>query len=289
MPNGGTLYVFLHGLSVVAERANDLLVVLPKVPGHVYKAGNWLAETQIAPAGVLRLRGVRPGNVAFSQTNFCIHLPGTSLTRRKRAASLLLPRPKEILGLLLAENTPYVARTKSGALTFDSLATVPVLVYDYGDENEVLLEGHYWETSPIGASTSLHIISTSEEQEGQEHEEETEDVLHRVLRNYPGVEYRSNPRPLAAAWIDPLSPMRPGFGKLQTPNVSLRVQGEHVIEGTTGKLAFALAELEYPTLRLARLARLGRLKRGKLPIGSLWRSPDPIFERLSNCGTITTP
>ena len=287
MPNAGTLYLFLHGLSVVAERANDLLVVLPRVPGHVYKAGGWLAETHIAPRGALRLRGVEPGNATFSKTNFCVHLPGTSLTSRKRAASLLLPRPKEILGLLLAENLPYVARTKRGSHTFDSLAGAPVLVYDYVDENEVLLDGHYWEPCPIAGSISLHIISTSEEAEGQEHEEETEDVLHRVLRDYPGLEYWS-PRPLAASWVDPLSPLKPSFGKLQTLNVQLRPQGEYVVETTTGNLAFALAELEYPTLRLARLARLGRKKRGGLPIESLWRDPDPIFERLSNCGTITT-
>jgi len=295
------LYVFLHGLTVVADRGTELLVVLPKVPGHVYKAGSWLAETDIAPGSKLRLLGVKAGNVTFAQKGFCIYLPDSSLTTRKRAASLWLPRPKEILGLQLTQNTPYVARTKrsgpSGILMFNGLSSVNVLVYDYADENEVRLEGHYWETCSTGGSTSLHIISTSEEPEGQEHEGETDDVLNEVLRDYPGIEFWAGPRPLsapfvalqrpmAAPWVDPLGSAGSPFGILRTPNVQLHPKGEHIVEVQGDKLAFALAELEHPTLRLLRLGRLGRLKRGKLPIENLWRDPDPIFERLCNCGTL---
>jgi hypothetical protein len=178
---------------------------------------------------------------------------------------------------------------------FPQLATMQILVYDYDDENEVRLQGHYWEPGPTShvdqtatptttSSMSLHIISTSEEPEGREHENETEDVLHEALRDYPGLEYKQ-PRPLPATWVDPL-----GYkAQLQTPRVSLDVQGEHIVELPSKKLAFAQAELEHPTLRLARLARLGRLKRGQLSIESLWRDPDPLGERTSNCVGIGSP
>lgn len=296
MPTSGSLYIFLHGLSVVADTANQLEVVLPLVQGHVHRAGNWFAETTIAPRSVLRLRGVNSGTMSFSQTQCSVHLPGISLTSRKRAATILLPRPKEILELLLAEDPDYVAQTKRGStLKFKRLATVQVLVYGYSDENEVQLDGHYWESCPVGGSTSLHIISTSEEPEGKEHEESTEDVLSQVIRDYPGLEYKF-PRPLSAPFIDPegssLQPVgAPGplvgsFGTLKTSNISLVAKGDHVEEEVTGKFAFAQAELEHPTSRLARLARLGRMKRAGRPIEALWRDPDVLTERITNCVSI---
>src|SRR5260370_6252060 len=55
----GTLYVFLHGLTVSRERWNMLEVVLPRVSGHILKAGSWLAETPLRNEGLFQLRGVR--------------------------------------------------------------------------------------------------------------------------------------------------------------------------------------------------------------------------------------
>src|SRR6266403_1838855 len=52
------LHVFLHGLTVTEERWDMLEVVLPKVSGHVLKAGSWLAETPLRNEGLFRLRGV---------------------------------------------------------------------------------------------------------------------------------------------------------------------------------------------------------------------------------------
>jgi hypothetical protein len=262
------------------------VVVLPDVPGHVHKAGNWLAETTIANRHVLRLRGVLSGNMTFSQTDFTVRLPETSLTSRKRAATLRLPRPQGILGLLLAKDQDYVVRTKrpSNISEFKSVATMQVLVYDYQDENGVFLDQHYWEPCPSGGAMSLHIISMSEEQEGQEHQDETEDVMNEVLRNYPGLEYKY-PRPLAGTWIDPRSP---SYGSLESGPIGLIAQGEYIVESGSGRLAFAQAELEPFTLRFARLGRLGRLKRANRPIGSLWRDPDPLGDRVSNCITIAT-
>jgi hypothetical protein len=299
MAVGGSLYVFLHGLTVLTEKAGHFVIVLPDVPGHVHKAGNWLGETVIRHENLVRLRGVSSGGMSLSLTKSTIHLPGTSLTSRKRAATFWLPRPKDLLELLVVTHPAYVVKTKTRTApqTFTQLATMQILVYDYADENEVRLDGHYWEPGPTShteqqaaggsvttSSTSLHIISTSEEPEGQEHENETEDVLHEVLRDYPGLEYQ-HPRPVPPTWIDPL-----GYkAQLRTPRVSLDVRGEYIVEMPSSRLAFAQAELEHPTLRLARLARLGRLKRAQLSIGSLWSEPDPLGERTSNCVGIGSP
>src|SRR5207253_2239588 len=58
----GTLYVFVHGLTVGHQVGHHVEIVLPSVPGHVCRAGSWLMETDIAPGSTLTLDGVTHGN-----------------------------------------------------------------------------------------------------------------------------------------------------------------------------------------------------------------------------------
>jgi len=47
---------------------------------------------------------------------------------------------------------PYVARTRGLAQTiFNALSSVQILVYDYDDENDIVLEGHRWEPCSTAA------------------------------------------------------------------------------------------------------------------------------------------
>jgi hypothetical protein len=281
----GHLYVFFHGLAVAHSGATDFEIVLPQVPGHVQKAGSWLAETSIADKSVLHLRGVTGGNANFSPDNV-IHLPNTSLTSQKRAATLWLPKPQKILELLHAKVDPpnpndHVALASNGK-TWSDLATIHVFIYEYPDDNQVFLEGHYWQPSPNGGAISLHIISTSEEPEGKEHENKTEDVLFQVLSGYPGIQY--NHKWVPASWIDPSN--RGKYGDLG----QLKAQGEHCVEiAAPNAFAFSLAELEHPTLRMARLALLGRLHQSDRRIADVWGLPSPLGDRTSNCMMLVTP
>jgi hypothetical protein len=290
----GRLFVFLHGVTVSSPRGNDLRIVLPLIPGHVQKAGAWLWETEIARDSVLRLKGVNQGNRTFLPTDPIIFLPNVGVTGRKRAATIWLPLPEDILCLLLAAPWPptpsnpnppnFVARTKDPVPTiFGALSSVQILVYSFIDENEVVLEGHRWEPCATGGAISLHIVSTSEEPEGKEHEDETEDVMHEVLRDYPGLEF-STPRPLAAPWFDPAHPNYGSLGVLS----QLHHQGEYFLTGAN-EFAFAKAELEHPTSRALRISRLGRLKQGKRLIEPLWYDPDFLGERPCNCVSVATP
>ena len=287
------LYVFLHGLTVVRQQGNALEVVLPKVPGHVQRAGGWLAETDIVNPDLF-LEGVQAGPTQLPWDGM-LYLPGTTLTSLSRAATLHLPAPREVLGLLCACPTmppypppvplplaqDYVVRTKTGGLVFTRVPSVHVLVYDYNDENEVFLEKHFWQPCSNDGAMSLHIISTSLEQEGQKHEDETESVMSQVLQNYPGLEFKRNPRPLAAPWIDPQHPYY--------NNNSLYPEGDHMLERASGPYAFALAELEHPTARMLRLERLGLMVRSQRSIAGLWSDPDVLGDRVCNCATTGTP
>ncbi|HEU4389431.1 MAG TPA: hypothetical protein VFV34_16625 [Blastocatellia bacterium] len=291
MKNPGTLYVFLHGLTVVAQRGSQLEVVLPRIPGHVYRAGNWLSEAEIGYRSVIRLRGVKRGTESFVQKSFVIHLPDCSLTFRRRAATLWLPMPRDILGLRRVRTTSggfIVTRIDTGGGQ-DEVAIVQVLIYDYDDENEVVLEGHpVWEPASLAGAISLHIISTSEALEGEEHERVTGDILGRVIRGYHGFAFAKPTSP--PDWRDTKNGdyglMTDAAGTVSP--TGLKPSGEHIVTGD-GKYAFAVAELEDFRPRITRIGRLGRLKQEKRPIEGLWDEPDPLGEETSNCVTYSIP
>lgn len=286
----GTLYVFLHGLSVVRQRGSKLEIVLPRVPGHVYKAGAWLGETEITRRSVLHLRGVTPGTKSFADAHFTIDLPDCSLTSEGRAATLWLPKADLILRLRRATvpTTPFptpppvpprgrfvVWRNDKVNIGWESVATSIVLRYDYIDEDQVVLDGHHsWEPAAVGGAMSLHIISTSENVETEQHTLDTAEALRRVIRGYPGVTFAIPVIP--PDWRDVNNPNYGDLGDLEP-------QGEYIVRRRGGSLAFAQAELEDFRPRMTRLMRLGRLKQEKRPIEGLWRSPDPLGEETSNC------
>jgi hypothetical protein len=182
----------------------------------------------------------------------------------------------------------YVVRTKTGGLVFKQVPSVHVLVYDYSDENEVRIDNHSWEPYSNDGAISLHVISTSLEREGQAHEDATENVMGQVLQGYPGLEFKRNPRPLAAPWIDPKHDFY--FYKPVPPVPPLIFpEGDHMLERASGRFAFALAELEHPTARMLRLERLGMMLRSQRSIAGLWSDPDVLGDRVCNCATTGTP
>ena len=293
MSRSGSLYLFLHGLWVAREVGNNLEIVLPRVFDHVYKAGSWLAETPIESDRELKLIGVAPtGTDTFSERNrkakdafgteLMVSLPDCSLTSKKkfRFATLTLPRPLRILQLLnvkpIADGN--VVRRDDNAVQVEKewkrIATVQVLIYDYPDENEVALDGHYWEPCTTDRAISLHIISTSEGPISLAHEDETSRVLRKVIQGYPRLIFE---RPLfAPAWVDTKN-----LGDL---GPSLKATGNQFITtATEQRFAFSQAELEYISARATRLGRLGRIKQQGRPLDAVWHEGDPLDDRLSNC------
>jgi len=294
----GRLYLFLHGLTVIAERKgtpgtpDTFEIALPTVPGHVYKAGDWLAETTIENGNTLELGGVTPGTASIYNTGFLVDVPKLyPVTTNKRAATLFVDRPNEVLGLLLARKSGRLKATPANPATaFQDLAEVLVLVYDFSDENQVLLKNHYWQPSATGGAISLHVIATSEVMEGKQHEDDTQQALQAVFQTpFPGIEYNPGPpKPLVASWVDP---KHSDFGDLNDrrggANTRRQHHGEYVIE-QNNLLAFARAELEHPASRAQRLNRLGRMYREKRRIEGLWHRPDPLDGAdMSSCGSMS--
>jgi hypothetical protein len=271
----GRLYVFLQGLMVIGEKNNQFEIAIPAVDGHVYKAGSWLAETPIAAGAVLTLTNVTAGAASIRPLDFLIDVPVTyPITQNGRAATLWVPKPKEVLGLLLA---PSVGRLQGSTGPYQSLADVVVLVYDFADENQVYLDQHDWEPYSTGGAINLHVIATSEKMEGQFHEDQSQLALKRVYQNFPGLDYvKQTPKPQVASWVDPNSS---SFGKLYDKRTAgarpRRTEGMYVVE-PTGELAFPLAALEHPSSRVQRLNRLGRMHMERRRIEGIWHYPDPV-------------
>jgi hypothetical protein len=284
---------------VIAERNNQFEIALPAVRGHVYKAGSWLGETVIAPRAQLQLESVTPGTAGIYNKDFLIHVPPAyPLTAAERAATLIVPRPNEVLRLLRATDAGKLGGSAGPRQT---LAEVVVLVYDFADEAALYLDRHYWQPAANGGAVSLHVIATSEVAEGAQHEQDTQAVLRRVFGStvpgtvFPGIDYKKYnqgfPRPLTASWMDPT---HPNFGDLNDPPVPAgaaalgrHAQGMHVVE-SNGDFAFALAELEHPASRAQRLLRLGRMHQQKRRIEGLWHRPDPLDGGdMSSCGPMS--
>jgi hypothetical protein len=296
MKRPGNLYLVLHGYLVVHEHRDRLEVVLPEIPGHVFRAGSWLNEAPIAKGSELRLLGVQPGNTSLVQQPLTVFLEGCSLTPDGRAATIWLPLPTQVLQLLVAARDPAspaalagipVVRRKDYQTTaytsgWKQLSTLQVLVYPYNDLNQVALEKHYWEPCGTNGAVSLHIISESAQPEGAFHELQTELAVAKVIRNFPGLEF-PDPRPIAPSWFAPGPPfvspaaVVPPGGFMET--------GESLFTGA-GQFAFAQAEMEEIEPRSVRVGCLGRIKQQGRPLENLWQDRDLLDGTTADCPTL---
>jgi len=280
-----SLYVFLHGLCVIQDTSpNPLNVILPDVSGHVYRAGNWLAETDIDSGATLELKGVTPGNKGFRGQPYVIDRTRDSLQAQYRAATIILPRPRQIWGLLRGiPSPPYtvlVTTNDNPPESYTDLATVLVLAYDYTNESQVFLENHTWEPYAVGGSISLHIVCTSELFETKAHEMDTDNVLRGVIKGYKGSTWF---RAMAPDWHY-LTASLPKYGDL----TGLRAVNDRFVDSQNG-FAFMQAQLEDYGVRVQRMALLGRLAQEGIPLQSIWDLPAPLGAHVANCVGYVVP
>lgn len=274
----GRLYVLLHGLTVSQDSGNEIEVALPEIAGHVCKAGNWLRETPIERNSDLRLEGVVAGSTTVSALDRTIVLRGSSLARGPRSATLRLPRPAKIHQLLVSRTVIQTATIPPrGISPPGGVATLLVFQYRFRDENRVYLgpnapsppaAGHYWEPASTGGSISLHIVSTSEDWEGKQHDIDAQNVLGKVVTAYPGLVAVS--RGTVPTWREPDLPPQWSYN------------GEAVFDGR--QFAFAQAELEPINSRSMRLNWLGRTKQQGRPLENVWHEPEPLGDYPPVCG-----
>jgi hypothetical protein len=175
----GTLNVVFHGTFVYQRdtKANHITAWIPTIDQHVYRAGNWLAETELLN-GNYRLEGVaKDGRGTFDPArNLILKRPRIKPDEGRMHAKLILPWPKTITSLRVAT----VAREflqPSDELEGNSdpqhIATVQVFTYPFEDDTKLKLAdyklqptgGHYWEPVFTEDSINLHIFSAEDHYE----------------------------------------------------------------------------------------------------------------------------
>ena len=180
----GTLNVILHGLFAIGEddERNHIVVYIPNMGSdHLYKAGNWLAETTLAQGADLSLAGVDEGHEDFDPRHN-IFLEGVRLgdaTCCDRVYAVLrLPRPPRPIGSLLRIATSLdalggdpaskrkIVDKNSGKL---ECGTVQVLSYPFQSDSELHLGDHPWEPVLDNGYVNLHILSEPEKYPEQDH------------------------------------------------------------------------------------------------------------------------
>jgi hypothetical protein len=171
----GTLNVLLHGTFAYNEEPEGITAFIPKIKHHVYRAGHWLGETDLA-SGIYKLEGVRDlatlgeTGARFDASN---NLIIGSLPDKKNAAhaTLNLGKPRAITSLRVArihneDFKPEEARKELLSKSHTQhIATLQIFTYDIEDEASLRLQstdatgGHYWEPVFSGNFVNLHIFS----------------------------------------------------------------------------------------------------------------------------------
>jgi hypothetical protein len=176
----GTLNVIFHG-TVVYQRdagAAQITAWIPKVdPEHVYRAGNWLAETDLQ-AGHYRLEGVETDatGVFVPEKNLILKPPRRTPDEDQIHAKLIFPWPKTITSLRVApvERKFFEhADDLVGESDQQHVAAVQVFTYDFEDDTKLKLAnaklkpsgGHYWEPVFTGDTINLHVFSAEDHYE----------------------------------------------------------------------------------------------------------------------------
>jgi hypothetical protein len=174
----GTLNVLLHGTFAYNQEPNGITAFIPRIKHHVYRAGNWLGETDLRP-GSYALRGVdvlEKGGDTFGLSSNLILTPRLDkkvvpAKGQVPYATLDLGTPRKITSLRMAplkkkDFKPPKAQkelvSKSDTL---QIATLQIFTYDITDEASLRLQfkrgtgGHYWEPVFSGDFVNLHIFA----------------------------------------------------------------------------------------------------------------------------------
>jgi hypothetical protein len=165
------LNVVLHGAYAFVRRKDSIEALIPSLKHHVFRAGNWLGETELRNRGVVyELQGVKPGAAEFDPDRNLIVKSNDRPQDPSARITLRFPLPKQIYSLRIAD-VPRGSFQHPDALRRDQpvehVATLQVFVYDFEDENQLFLkakngEGHYWEPAFTGDSINLHIFSSED-------------------------------------------------------------------------------------------------------------------------------
>ncbi len=193
------LNVIFHGLAAFYQRAKEIIVFLPDMPAvHVYRAGNWLAETELA-AGFYRLEGVTGATQPApfeADRNLMLGKIQLSHPYQGSHAVLFLPMPHHIRALKVVIPTGFEGTDAHVVAGTKGMAMAQVLTYNCADLSACRLGQHDWcPLDPHAAFANLHVHAEEEVGElgTEEHAREAFSATIRMLGN---LDVRLKPGPI---------------------------------------------------------------------------------------------
>jgi hypothetical protein len=198
---------------------------------HVYRAGNWLAETELrgrigSKPVTYELLGVTPGGDKFDPSlNLMVKPQQPSEPQSHPYATLVFPLPEKITSLLRAD----LARSSFSSpqeLAVDGdqhISTVQVFTYDFPDENAVMLkaddgDGHYWQPVLVEDHINLHIFAAEDHYHKPSNAEEDFNQCAELI----GLSLRLQTRSLPTSGLLASPPLPPGVDARETESLALR-------------------------------------------------------------------
>ena len=254
----GKLNVILHGLFDFDQEKDkeEIAVYIPNVGSeHLYKAGNWLAETTLAKGADLKLEGVTKGstvNKLHPDRNIILGNVPVNANPDNTYAILRLPFPSwpiQSLQRLTIAAEGLAGDTKPKLLDGRpavQTATVQVLTYPFDSDASLSLGNHPWEPVLEDGYVNLHVFSEPERNLMEDH---LRHAFQASMGLFGGVDLKLE-RPAQPADLD--------AEKKELP------PGVHELE------------LEGLVLRQRRLAVLGRAIKESRDLNTIWDDPTPF-------------
>ena len=255
MGNGQKLNVILHGTFAYVDKKGvnfiDALIPLPHPEDgmdHVFRAGNWLGETELRP-GTYKLEGVQTGNAHLDHGKNIIFQNGCPRRPRnpqREYARIIFPRPEKISSLRISK-----VRLKVGNQNWkeEHGAALQVFTYAVKNDSDLRLQrvddadenkprsGHYWEPVFTGDYASLQIFSAEDHPDNPTH---TGRAFQRIS------------------------------ALLGVTSIKVQVHRAGGIEAKDLPPGIIAEETEDLAVRTIRMARLGRLRRQKADLDQAW-------------------
>jgi len=253
MTNAEMLNVIFHGTFAFVDSQPDFIdALIPKRTehvDHVFRAGNWLGETQLQQ-GTYKLEGVESGKAHLNEESNLIFENGCQtreLDPENEHARLILPRPDKTFSLRLAK-VEFDQRPRN--LKGSTGSAIQVFTYHVTSEPDLRLQrrsntdredlsGHYWEPVFTGGYANLHIFSAEDHPDDPEHTSRALDKIAHLL----GLE---------------------GVLELKSVYYANGIQEQDLPPGVIAE------ETEDLARRTMRLAQLGRLRRQYADLNQAW-------------------
>jgi hypothetical protein len=269
-----TLNVIFHGTFLFCKNKEEenqpIHVYLPNVPSHVFRAGNWLAETVIAP-GIYQLEGVKKGSIdlGLDKNNLIIAGGRAHAQGQPWYAKLILPQPKEYCTprtapvdrkLFTDPNGNPISALPPDMIYHDKMGTLTIFTYEFEKDEDLILSRvddsgrpHSWEAAFSGEppTVNLHVFAAHEVEEGLEEPESAFTFTMKLFAKPPLALGRTN--------------MRSKLDVHQLPTGVIREECEDLAP------------------RLQRMARLGRKRKDGADLVESWSISDALDDEPSAC------